>query len=89
MKFSCLKDHLVKAVSTAERFTGKNLTLPILGNILLEARANSLLVIGTNLESAVQILVPGKTERQGKVVIPGKILNSLLQTMYEEKVEIA
>lgn len=88
MKFSCVKDHLVKAVSTAERFTGKNLTLPILGNILLEARANSLLVVGTNLESAVQVLVPGKTESQGKVVIPGKILNSFLQTMYEEKVEI-
>lgn len=87
MKFSCVKEYLEKAVAIAERFTGKNITLPILANLLLETEGNNLVVTATNLEYAVQIIVPGKTGRPGKVSVPAKILNSLIQTIREEKVD--
>ena len=37
MKILCFKKDLKDAVSICERISGKNLNLPILGNILLDA----------------------------------------------------
>lgn len=88
MKFSCAKDNLGKAIAAAERFTGKNITLPILGNVLLEASGNTLTVTATNLEYAIQISVGGKGEKPGKATVPAKILNSLLQSIRDERVEL-
>ena len=55
MKFSCIKDNLGKAIAAAERFTGKNITLPVLGNVLLETNGNTLMVTATNLETPYPI----------------------------------
>ena len=88
MKFSCLKSHLEHALSNAERFVGKNVTLPILGNVLLQADEHGLMVTATNLEHAVEIRVPGDTKRPGKVSVPARIVSSLIQATREEKIEL-
>lgn len=88
MKFLCLKDNLEKALSLAERFTGKNVTLPILGNVLLEAEENVLYITATNLEYAIRIKVPGKITRSGKVSVSAKIINSLVQSTRAEKIDL-
>lgn len=84
MKFSCVKDNLERAVSLAERFTGKNITMPILGNLLLEASENSLGVSATNLEYALRAEIPGKGTK-GRVSVPARVMSSLLSSMREEK----
>ncbi|MBI3442576.1 MAG: DNA polymerase III subunit beta [Candidatus Sungbacteria bacterium] len=81
MKFICTRENLERAFSIAERFTGKNLTLPILGNMLLEVRENTLTVTATNLEYAVQLTVSGSGDKGGKVSIPAKIASALVQSM--------
>lgn len=86
MKFICLTEHLLRAVLLAERFVGKNLTLPVLGAVLLEASGRGLRVTATNLEHAVQIAVPGDSVQDGRVAIPVKPLSSFLQSVSEEKV---
>lgn len=88
MKFSCLKEKLEKALAAAERFTGKNTNLPILGNVLLEVNNNALQITATNLEYAVQISLPGKMTEQGKISVPAKIISSLVQSIKEEKVDL-
>lgn len=88
MKFTCVRENLERAFSIAERFTGKNLTLPILGNILLEVRENTLTITATNLEYAVQLTVPGSGGRAGKVSIPAKIASALVQSMREDKIQL-
>jgi len=40
MNFTILTKELKKGISIAERVTGKNLTLPILENVLIEALPN-------------------------------------------------
>ena len=42
MKILCLKKDLKEAVSVCERISGKNLNLPILSNILLDADGKDL-----------------------------------------------
>ena len=88
MRFSCIKSHLEHALSYAERFVGKNITLPILGNVLLSADEGGLTVTATNLEHAIEIHVPGDTKRPGKVSVPARIISSLIQGTREEKIEL-
>ncbi len=88
MKFLCLKENLEKALVIAERFTGKNVTLPILGNILLETDETMLYVTATNLEYAVRIRIPGKVSRRGKVSVPAKIISSLIQSTRSDKIDL-
>ncbi len=87
MKFSCITSHLTRAVGIAERFCGKNVTLPTLSHILVEAEGNTITVTATNLEHAVEWRVPGRVTRKGKVCLPAKVFSSLLQSFGDEKIE--
>ncbi len=84
MNFSCVREKIANAVASAERFTGKNITLPILGNILVEFQNNKLRITATNLEHAIQIDIKGDGEGIGSIAIPAKILNSFLQSLKED-----
>lgn len=87
MRFSCVKEKLERAITIAERFTAKNITLPILGNILLESRESTLLITATNLEQAVQVTIPGKGQA-GSVCVSGKIFSSLVQSLKEDTITL-
>ncbi|QQG44886.1 MAG: DNA polymerase III subunit beta [Candidatus Sungiibacteriota bacterium] len=88
MRFSCTKENLLYAVSTAERFAGKNVSLPILSNILLETDDNVLFATATNLEYAVKIKIPGKAEKKGKISVPAKVISSLIQSIKDDRVNL-
>ncbi|MDP3778508.1 MAG: DNA polymerase III subunit beta [bacterium] len=88
MKFICTTTHLKQALGNAERFTGKNITLPILANVLLEVDQNTLKVTATNLESAIQATVHGSGVKSGKVCVPVKVLSLFVQSVGDEKIQI-
>lgn len=88
MKFTCVRENLERAVSIAERFTGKNLTLPILGNVLFDVQENVLTITATNLEYAIQIAVPGSGGRAGRISVPAKIASALVQSIQDEKIQL-
>lgn len=88
MKITCEKDNLEKYIAIAERFSGKNLTLPILSNILLEAVEDDIKITATNLEQAIQIKMNGKVSREGKICVPAKIINSLIQSLKDDKLDL-
>ncbi|MBI3631214.1 MAG: DNA polymerase III subunit beta [Candidatus Sungbacteria bacterium] len=88
MKFSCLKVNLERALGAAERFTGKNVTLPVLANVLMEIDGSSLVVRATNLEHAVEIRVPGDARALGMVSVPARVVSSLVQATREDKVHL-
>lgn len=88
MKITCVKEYLEKAALIAERFTGKNVTLPILSSLLIESTNRTITVTATNLEYAIQITIPGKVHKDGKLCLPAKILTSLLQSIKEEKIDL-
>lgn len=81
MKISCFKKDLKEAVSICERVSGKNLNLPILSNILLEADDSGLKIISTNLDLGVEVVIPVKIEKNGKITVPAGILNSYLSNL--------
>lgn len=84
MKYTCSKLLLEKALHYAERFTGKNVTLPILGNILIDATEDFLEIRATNLEYAIQIYIPGTFISAGNTCVPIKTIYALVQSLPEE-----
>jgi DNA polymerase-3 subunit beta len=88
MKFTTLVETIKKAVNSAEKITGKNLTLPILGNILLKTNKNKLHLSATDLEIGIEIIITGKIEKEGKFVIPAKTFSDFLNNLSEEKITI-
>jgi len=88
MKFITLVENLKKAVVLAERITSKNITLPILSNILIETNKNQIHLKATDLEIGAEINVSGKTEKEGKVVIPARTFSDFLNSLPEEKITL-
>lgn len=78
MKAECIKEKLCRAISKVEKITGKNMTLPVLSCILIEARDNYLTLKATNLDLGIEIRVPAKVISAGVVAVPGQTLNGFL-----------
>lgn len=78
MKTECIKEKLTTAIAQAEKIAGKNLTLPVLACVLIEASKNSISIKSTNLDLGIEITIPAKTEKEGKVAVPGNVLASFL-----------
>ena len=58
MKLICTQENLSRSIAYLERITGKQSTLPILSNILVEAENGRLKLSATNLE--IGVVVNGK-----------------------------
>jgi len=81
MKAECVKEKFCLAVSKVEKITGKNMTLPILSCILIEARDNNIILKATNLDLGIEIKIPAKVYKEGVVAVPGSILNGFLANL--------
>lgn len=88
MKFSCLQENLKNHLNIAQNIIGKNLTLPILNNVLLETEGGRLRIASTNLEIGLKTWTPGKTERTGAITCPAKILAGFVNNLPNKKIEL-
>jgi len=88
MKLTILTQELKKGLSYTERLTGRNLTLPILNNVLIEALPNFLKISSTDLETGIEWWGLCKTEEEGRITIPAKILSQVVNNISDEKIEI-
>ncbi len=88
MNFTILSKELKKGISIVEKITGKNLTLPILDNVLIEVLSNFIKVSATDLELGIQWWGMCKTEKEGKIAVPAKLLNQIAGVLTDEKVNI-
>ena len=88
MKIEVLKENLKTNLGVAERITGKNLSLPILNNILISTDDNFLSLVSTDLEVAIKLWILVKIIKKGKVVVPGKFLTSFISSLPNEKITL-
>lgn len=75
-------------LSVAERFCGKQLSLPIASNILIKTDGQKLKIQATNLELGIEVTIPAKITKEGGITVPPRILSSLLQTLIDEKITL-
>ncbi|MDO8639482.1 MAG: DNA polymerase III subunit beta [bacterium] len=88
MKFIILKNKLKEGVNIVERISGKSLSLPILNNILLSVEKNFLNLVSTDLEIGINWWTLVKTEKEGKIAIPNKILSSFINYLPEKPITL-
>lgn len=88
MKITCTTEHLKIVILNAERFTSKQVTLPILADILFKVDEKNITINATNLEFGIQITIPGKIIKEGKASIPAKILSSFIQLLPETTITL-
>jgi len=81
MKVTILKEKLRQGLSIVEKITGRNLTLPILNNVLISTEGNFLKLSTTDLETGINYWVLSKTEKEGKITVPAKFLSNFISTL--------
>ncbi|MCK4781870.1 DNA polymerase III subunit beta [Candidatus Parcubacteria bacterium] len=86
MKITILKENFKNGLNIIERITGKNLTLPVLNNVLLTVEKNFLNLSTTDLEMGINWWGLVKTEKQGKISIPAKLLSSFTGLLPDKKI---
>jgi DNA polymerase-3 subunit beta len=88
MNIECVKEKLVYALSKAERITSKNITLPVLSCLLLEAKNSNLVIKATNLDLGIEITIPVKVIKPGKVAVSGSVLNSFVGNLNDKNITL-
>ena len=85
MNIECIKEKLVYVISKAERITGKNITLPVLSCVLLEAKDSTLTIKATNLNIGIEVSLPVKVIKEGVVAVSGSILYNFISNITSDK----
>jgi DNA polymerase-3 subunit beta len=84
MKLTCTQENFKKAIYSTERVVGKQITLPILENILLETDHGMLKISATNLEIGVFLKIGAKIEEEGTITVPARLLSNFVNNLPPE-----
>lgn len=82
----CTQENLKNALTALERVVGKQSSLPILSNILIETKNGQLFLSATNLEIGVIASLGAKIEREGRVTVPARVLTSFIYNLPESQI---
>lgn len=85
MKIECIKEQLEEALNKADKIAGKNITLPVLSGLYLDAHQNSLSIKATNLDLGISLNLPVKVVEPGSVVVPAHIISSLISSLVKDR----
>lgn len=88
MTITILKDSLKDALSVVERASSKNPSLPILGCISLVAEKNKVVLSATDLEMGIVYSVLAKTEKEGGVAVPSRLLSQFVGFLQEPQISL-
>lgn len=85
MKIECIKEQLEEALNKADKIAGKNITLPILSGLYLDARQNSLSIKATNLDIGIAVNLAVKVLEPGIVVVPAHTFSSFISFLSKDR----
>jgi len=88
MKLTTLQENLKSGLFTVSHIAGKNINLPILSNIMIEAREGNIKLITTDLELGVVSKVRGKIEAEGSITVDAKLFSDYISLLPNQKIEI-
>lgn len=88
MKISVSLLSLKKISKLAQGICGQNSSIPILSNILLEAKDDNICITSTNLEYVFKATIRADVDSPGKISIPAKIFAESLEYLTGEKVSL-
>lgn len=81
MELSANREILLPALATAVSVVERRQTLPILGNLLLEAEGEELRLVGTDLEVEIQSRCAANIVSSGQVTVPARKLLDICRSI--------
>ncbi|PIP66848.1 MAG: DNA polymerase III subunit beta [Parcubacteria group bacterium CG10_big_fil_rev_8_21_14_0_10_41_35] len=88
MKLSCTQENLARALAQVCPVATKGGTLPILSNILLEAKEGALRISATNLEIGISAIVRGKIIEEGTFTVNGRLFFDYVNLLSSDTVSL-
>jgi DNA polymerase-3 subunit beta len=88
MKVSVARGELLEALSVAGKGLSSRTTLPILSGILLSASGDTLVFQSTDLEVSIRDSIKANVEKEGSVVVPGRLVSEIVRNLPEAAVTI-
>ena len=85
MNFTCNRELFQKSIINADRVTGKNLSLPILGSVLIVTNKKTVIIRSTNLEVGIELQIPANIKTEGSIALPGSLLSNILMSIPDEE----
>jgi DNA polymerase III subunit beta len=88
MKFTCAKDEFQRTLSMTENATTGKSGLPILSNVLIEAKQSVLTIIGTDQEMCIKAECDANIETEGTMTLHAKKMMDILKTFPNCNIQI-
>jgi len=94
MKATVMKENLTRALALVNGAVASRTTLPVLQNVLLEARggenenAGELVVKATNLEISAGVVIPARVEEPGAGTVPARVFTDFVAALTGETVAL-
>ncbi len=88
MKISSLQENLKQGLNIVGHIAGRNINLPILNNVLLEAKNGNIKLTTTNLEIGIVCVIRGKVETEGRFTVDSKTISDYISLLPNKKVSI-
>ncbi|NBV76908.1 DNA polymerase III subunit beta [bacterium] len=87
MNFITTREYLLRTIALTERVVGKKESLPVLScfSITIE---NECVVRATNLESGVQVVVPGEIKEKGVIAVPAALFSSVVRSLSSDPITL-
>ncbi|MES2202373.1 MAG: DNA polymerase III subunit beta [candidate division FCPU426 bacterium] len=87
MRIVCNKTELLRAVTVAQNAVSNKSTLPVLSNLLIEAREGNIIISGTDLEIGLRIKTAGEVIEPGSVTVPAKKMVEIVREFPDAEIE--
>lgn len=88
MEFSVSKSALLNELNTTQGVVERKTTIPILSNLLVEAKGSRLTVTATDLELSIRTSCEAKVKKEGAGTIPAKKLLELVRLLPEGEIKV-
>lgn len=88
MKATILQSNFAKALNFVSRVVSNRTTLPVLNNVLIEAKDGKLKMSATDLEIAITVKMVGKVDQDGLITVPARLLSDFVLNNKDKSIDI-
>jgi DNA polymerase-3 subunit beta len=88
MNFTITRQNLHNGLASVSASIPSKTTLPVLSNVLFEAKEDGVWISGTDLDVSVRVKVPAEIREPGNLTAPGKKLQEITRELPDQPVEV-
>ena len=86
MEFSIDRKELLKGLHRVQGVVERRTAMPILANVLLEAKKGQLVITATDLEVGVRGSYPAQVDKEGSITLPAKNIYEIVRELQDDLV---